>query len=142
MPKFDRSEFDPEPGEGGGERRRSHEGESDDAQWLRRADDQRRRGLYENALRYYSRALERDESLVNGWLGQIQMLILLGENTEAELWARGAQPDVDPGWNIAGVVLGGLSEYLSLVVGFTGLLLIACAYYLLSAVLAPRSSTG
>jgi SAM-dependent methyltransferase len=48
------------------------------------------------------------------------------------------RPEVDLGSNIAGVVLGGLSEYLSLVVGFNGLLLIACAYYVLSAVLAPR----
>ena len=36
------------------------------------------------------------------------------------------RPDVDLGSNIGGVVLGGLSEYLSLVVGFNGLLLIAC----------------
>jgi SAM-dependent methyltransferase len=56
----------------------------------------------------------------------------------ATAFRNSAQPDVDLGWNIAGVVLGGLSEYLSLVVGFTGLLLIASAYYLLSAVLAPR----
>ncbi len=90
MPRFDRLEFDPEPSEGGDEPRRGHAEEPDDAQWLRRADDQRRRGLYENALRYYSRALERDKALINGWLGQIQMLILLGENTEAELWARKA----------------------------------------------------
>jgi SAM-dependent methyltransferase len=42
------------------------------------------------------------------------------------------QPDVDLGSNIAGVVLGGLSENLSLVVGFNGLLLIASGFYLLS----------
>jgi hypothetical protein len=52
------------------------------------------------------------------------------------------QPDVDFGSNIGGVVLGGLSEYLSLVVGFNGLLLVACGYYLLSALLAPRSTAG
>ena len=34
------------------------------------------------------------------------------------------RPDVDLGSNIGGVVLGGLSEYLSLVVGFNGLLAI------------------
>jgi SAM-dependent methyltransferase len=50
------------------------------------------------------------------------------------------RPDVDLGSNIGGVVLGGLSEYLSLVVGFNGLVLIACGYYLLSALLAPRSA--
>ncbi len=48
------------------------------------------------------------------------------------------RPDVDFGSNIGGVILGGLSENLSLVVGFNGLLMIACLYYLLSMVLAPR----
>jgi SAM-dependent methyltransferase len=48
------------------------------------------------------------------------------------------RPDVDLGSNIGGVVLGGLSEYLSLVVGLSGLLWIALGYYLLSALLAPR----
>src|SRR5207248_2917075 len=52
------------------------------------------------------------------------------------------QPDVDLGSNIAGVVLGGLSEYLSLVVGFNGLLLVAGVYYLLSALLGRRSRAG
>jgi SAM-dependent methyltransferase len=51
-------------------------------------------------------------------------------------------PDLDLGSNIGGVVLGGLSEYLSLVVGFRGLLLVACAYYLLSALLSRRRPSG
>jgi SAM-dependent methyltransferase len=42
-------------------------------------------------------------------------------------------PDVDIGSNIAGVILGGLSENLSLVVGFNFLLVIAASFYLLSA---------
>jgi hypothetical protein len=42
------------------------------------------------------------------------------------------QPDVDLGSNIAGVVLGGLSENLSLIVGFDGLILVAFGFYLLS----------
>lgn len=42
------------------------------------------------------------------------------------------QPDVDLGSNIAGIILGGLSEYFSLIVGFRYLLLIALAYYALS----------
>ncbi|MCA1686521.1 MAG: hypothetical protein LC745_11220 [Planctomycetia bacterium] len=49
-----------------------------------------------------------------------------------------ARPDLDFGSNVGGVVLGGLTEYLSLVVGFNGLLVIACGYYALSALLAPR----
>lgn len=45
------------------------------------------------------------------------------------------QPDVDFGSNIAGAILGGLAENLSLMVGFNYLLIIALAFYLLSAVL-------
>ncbi|HEV3007188.1 MAG TPA: tetratricopeptide repeat protein [Pirellulales bacterium] len=58
--------------------------------WLEIADRQRRSGQYENALRHYSRALEDDKTLVTGWLGQVQMLVQLGEWPEAELWARKA----------------------------------------------------
>jgi tetratricopeptide (TPR) repeat protein len=61
-----------------------------DPQWLRQADENRRQGYHENALRFYSRALELDKSLVPGWLGQVQMLIFLGEYPEAELWSRKA----------------------------------------------------
>jgi tetratricopeptide (TPR) repeat protein len=57
---------------------------------MAKADDHRRRGLYENSLRFYSRALELDRSLIGGWVGQVQMLILLGEYPEAELWSRKA----------------------------------------------------
>jgi len=49
------------------------------------------------------------------------------------------RPDLDFGSNIGGVILGGLSENLSLVMGFSNLLMIAIAYYLLSALLAPRA---
>ena len=49
------------------------------------------------------------------------------------------QPDVDFGSNIGGVILGGLSEYFSLVVGFKNLLFIAIAFYILSAILRPKA---
>jgi SAM-dependent methyltransferase len=49
-------------------------------------------------------------------------------------------PDVDFGSNIGGVILGGLSENLSLVVGFNHLLFLAIAYYLLSAAFSRRRS--
>lgn len=52
----------------------------------------------------------------------------------------GTRPDVDFGSNIAGVILGGLSENLSLVLGFDRLLLMAVAYYLLSAAFRPKAS--
>ena len=48
-------------------------------------------------------------------------------------------PDVAFGSNIAGAILGGLSEYASLMVGFNALLVLAIAYYVLSAVLGRRS---
>ena len=62
----------------------------DSAYWMRQADQSRRSGLFEEALKYYSRAVELDRSVVAGWLGQVQMLVALEEFTEAELWARKA----------------------------------------------------
>jgi len=46
-----------------------------------------------------------------------------------------AHPDLDFGSNIAGAILGGLSESFSLLVGFNHMLVIALAFYLLSALL-------
>jgi hypothetical protein len=58
----------------------------------------------------------------------------------AAVFRESRQPDVDFGWNIAGIVAGGLSEHLSLVLGFNGLLLVAIAFYLLSALGARRAA--
>ncbi len=60
---------------------------ADEPKWLDQAEQERRCGHYENALRIYSRALEEDRSLINGWVGQVQMLVQLGESVEAELWS-------------------------------------------------------
>jgi tetratricopeptide (TPR) repeat protein len=62
----------------------------DEHYWLKMAGNERRKGLHESALRYYSRALEMDKSLVSGWAGQVQMLIALDECPEADLWSRKA----------------------------------------------------
>jgi tetratricopeptide (TPR) repeat protein len=64
--------------------------DADERHWVRQADNERREGLYENALRFYSRALELDRSLVEGWVGQVQMLLALGEYPEARVWATKA----------------------------------------------------
>lgn len=61
---------------------------NDERQWIEQADVHRRNGQYENALRFYSRALEVDKSLVVAWVGQVQMLVQLGEYPQADLWAR------------------------------------------------------
>jgi hypothetical protein len=55
-----------------------------------------------------------------------------------------ANPDIAFGSNIAGSVVGGLCESFSMVLGFRYLLLLAIAFYLLSAVIKmpQRSSTS
>jgi anaphase-promoting complex subunit 8 len=62
----------------------------DSTYWMRQADLSRRRGEFEEALKYYSRAVELDRALVAGWVGQVRMLVALEEYNEAELWARKA----------------------------------------------------
>ena len=85
MARFSKLEFDDgeppkQPSEQEPEPRRS------DTDWMTRAHAERCQGLYENALKFYSRALETDKTCVAGWLGQVQMLVLLAEYPEAELW--------------------------------------------------------
>ena len=60
----------------------------------------------------------------------------------ATAFARSRQPDVDFGSNVAGIILGGLSEQLSLVIGFNALVFVAIAYYVLSFALRPRAQAG
>jgi tetratricopeptide (TPR) repeat protein len=89
MARFDKLEFD-EGGQQGQPAERSAPARREDTDWMQRADQHRRTGLYENALKFYSRALELDKTLIGGWLGQVQMLVQLAEYPEAELWARKA----------------------------------------------------
>ena len=58
----------------------------------------------------------------------------------ATMFRSSRQPDVDFGSNIGGIILGGLSEYFSLVLGFNHLLWIAIGYYVLSAMLSPKAA--
>jgi len=44
-------------------------------------------GDFEEALRNYSRALEKNSAFYDGWFGQVRMLIELGEYQESSLWA-------------------------------------------------------
>jgi tetratricopeptide (TPR) repeat protein len=44
-------------------------------------------GDFELALRNYSRSLEQNSAFYPGWLGQVMMLIELGEYKEAAVWA-------------------------------------------------------
>jgi len=89
MARFDKLEFDEAEQHGKADEPKIAV-RRDDIDWMQRADQHRRTGLYENALKFYSRALELDKTLIGGWLGQVQMLVLLAEYPEAELWARKA----------------------------------------------------
>ncbi|HYE62370.1 MAG TPA: tetratricopeptide repeat protein [Phycisphaerales bacterium] len=51
------------------------------------ADDAYRHGRFELALQMYTKALGKNQSLVAAWVGQVQMLVELGEYPEARLWA-------------------------------------------------------
>jgi hypothetical protein len=50
------------------------------------------------------------------------------------------QPGMDFGANIAGAVVGGFTEYLSMLLGFRYLLLVTIVFYGLSAVFQRRTS--
>ncbi len=86
MARFDKLELNPADDVPPEWRRTQREPED----CLVEADREKRIGEYENALRYYSRALEEDKSLIVGWVGQCQMLVELGEYHEAELWSQKA----------------------------------------------------
>jgi SAM-dependent methyltransferase len=57
----------------------------------------------------------------------------------ATTFRESREPDIAFGSNVAGIIVGGLSEQLSLVLGFSSLLLVAVAYYLLAFVLGRRA---
>jgi hypothetical protein len=52
------------------------------------------------------------------------------------------RPDADFGSNIGGIILGGLTEYFSLILGFNHLLWVAIVFYLLAALLRPAREIG
>jgi tetratricopeptide (TPR) repeat protein len=51
------------------------------------ADDAYRWGRFEDALRLYTRALKENRHLIPAWVGQVQMLVQLGEYHEARVWS-------------------------------------------------------
>lgn len=55
--------------------------------FLGQATRAHRRGEFESALQLFTRALREDRSRIAAWVGQVQMLIDLGEHAEARLWS-------------------------------------------------------
>lgn len=54
---------------------------------LQTAHDEYRWGRFESALRLYTRCLEENRAVVPAWVGQVQMLVELGEYHEARVWS-------------------------------------------------------
>lgn len=87
--RFDKLEFDRPPPEPPGKEPVVRV-DKDDKYWARLADENRRTGHYETALRFYSRALEVNKTVVAAWVGQVQMLVQLREYPQASLWSQKA----------------------------------------------------
>jgi tetratricopeptide (TPR) repeat protein len=62
-------------------------GVNDEVRFLSRAQEAFENGLFESALRNYSKVLEYNPRNAAAWTGQVRMLIELGEFREARLWA-------------------------------------------------------
>jgi tetratricopeptide (TPR) repeat protein len=59
----------------------------DEAYHVREAEREYQNARFEQALRLYSRALEANPNLDTAWVGQVRMLIEMGELKEATVWA-------------------------------------------------------
>jgi len=59
----------------------------DGAYYLDEAQGFFARGRFDQALRSYAKVLEHDPQSAAAWVGQVRMLIELGEHREANLWA-------------------------------------------------------
>jgi tetratricopeptide (TPR) repeat protein len=59
----------------------------DEHYYLKVADHEFRHARFDRALRFYSRSLEYNANLHAAWVGQVQMLVEMGEYKEAKLWA-------------------------------------------------------
>ncbi|NCO33455.1 MAG: hypothetical protein AUJ92_18140 [Armatimonadetes bacterium CG2_30_59_28] len=72
----------------------------------------------------------------------VALPILLAALVFANSFRVSGQPSADIGWNIAGVMVGGLCENLSLLIGFQNLLLVAVLFYLISALTRPAAASA
>jgi tetratricopeptide (TPR) repeat protein len=87
MRRFSRLEFGDKGDEGAGKSSSGGEEIRDAEYFHNQAIRYRLAGDFEVALRNYSRCLEQDHTFYPGWLGQVMMLIELGELKEADVWA-------------------------------------------------------
>lgn len=59
----------------------------DEKLYLAQAIEDVRWGRFESALRQYTRCLECNRAVIPAWVGQVQMLVELGEYSEARVWS-------------------------------------------------------
>ena len=86
MRRFSRLEFGDRSDEGTGKPGGTGEEMRDAEYFHKQALRYRLAGDFELALRNYSRSLEKSSVFYPGWLGQVLMLIELGEYKEAAVW--------------------------------------------------------
>ncbi|MFC1708003.1 tetratricopeptide repeat protein, partial [Planctomycetota bacterium] len=98
--------------------RRSQSGSG--SYYLQLADEFRRSGHAEPALRYFARAVQRNPELPAPWLGQVEMLLELSELGQARTWADKAleihsdHPDLLAAKAVVCARLGDTDQALSL----------------------------
>ena len=86
--RFSHLEFGEERSRQRGDERKITEQAAPSAEhFLRQAVDCYRSGRFEQALRFYTKCLGEDRSVVAAWVGQVMMLVQLGELDEARLWS-------------------------------------------------------
>ncbi|MHC5002530.1 MAG: hypothetical protein ACYTJ0_05345 [Planctomycetota bacterium] len=88
--RFSRLEFDHEHGRERAEEHRALEEGTPvrtAGHYAELAEHACRRGRFESALQHYTRCVREDRTAIPAWVGQVQMLVQLGEYAEARLWA-------------------------------------------------------
>lgn len=92
----------------------AREEEFDCRHYLQQAERAYRHGAYETALKQYARALREDPSLWEGWFGQVNCLLEIGELLEARTWSNKALeriPESPELLSAKALVLARMAEY-------------------------------
>lgn len=84
MGRFANLEFDKNEESSG---RRETEAPRDERYYVSLATERFRDGRFEDALKFYSRALEFQAQIPEAWLGQVQALLEMEEAHEARVWS-------------------------------------------------------
>ena len=95
------------------------DGSSFAAQALTEANKLLTEGLYSQALRQYSRAIDEDKDNLEAWLGQTLCQLALDEKEQAAVWAKHMrerfpnEPEADCAWHLTQSALGHAPEEIA-----------------------------